>query len=274
MSVLLRLLAVALVLLFSAQVYAAGGAPCGTWNDTGDCERVSMDMDDKESLQRGAALYMNYCLGCHSTKYGRYERVADDLGIPHELMREHLILDGSQIGMRIENGMNAAEAKTWFGIAPPDLSLVTRARSPEWVYTYLLAFYRDDLRPYGYNNRVFPNVGMPHALEELQGVQRQVCAQVNTYADNGGVRRDPLTREAITRESCTVLRVDEGSGAMNEQQYRQAVYDITNYLHYMAEPYRGDRERIGIYVLLYLLAFVVVMWLLNREYQKDVADKH
>lgn len=253
---------------------AAATAPCGTWNGTGECETIDVDTTDKASLQRGAALYMNYCLGCHSTRYGRYERVADDLSIPHELMSENLILDGSQLGWQIVNGMNEEEAKQWFGTAPPDLSLVSRARSPEWLYTYLLGFYRDESRPYGYNNRVFPNVGMPHVLEELQGVQRQVCAQVYTYAENGGVRRDPLTREPITRESCKVLQVDEGSGAMSEQEYRQAAHDITNYLHYMAEPYQDDRKRIGVYVLLYLLAFIVVMWLLNREYQKDIAHKH
>ncbi|MBF2754817.1 MAG: cytochrome c1 [Gammaproteobacteria bacterium AqS3] len=270
----LLLLLAALTQLGALSVHAAVSAPCGTWKGTGECEDVSFDMSDRASLQRGAALFMNYCLGCHTTRYARYERFAEDVGVDIDLLKEHLIFDGSQPGSLIVNGMKVADAKKWFGAPPPDLSLITRARSPQWLYTYLLAFYRDETRPLGHNNRVFPNVGMPHVLEELQGVQRQVCAPVRTYAENGGVRRDPLTRELITEESCDVLQVDAGTGMMGETEYRQAAYDLANYLHYTAEPYRSQRISVGIYVVFYLLLLIVILWMLNREFQKDVADKH
>ena len=258
-----------LALLCCGPLMAAGGAACGEWRATGACETFTADAGDTASLQRGAALFMNYCLGCHGTRYARYQRVSDDLGIPDDLLRKHLIFDGVQSGSLIASAMRPADAKRWFGVAPPDLSLITRALGVDRVYTYLLAFYRDDTRPYGYNNQVAPNIGMPHVLAELQGEQRSVCKPMRTYADNGGVRRDALTREEVKRERCGILEVTEGTGLLSDGEYRQATYDLVNYLAYTAEPYRAERINIGMYVLLYLLLFISLAALLNREYHKD-----
>jgi len=204
---------------------------------------ISPNQADKPSLQRGAALYMNYCLGCHSLKYQRYERTADDLEIPHDIMLANLIFTGQKIGELIEIPMPRESARQWFGAPVPDLTMVTRVRSPEWVYNYLKTFYIDESRPLGVNNKVFENVGMPNVLIELQGVQR---------------------------ESGDGLLVDEGTGQLTEQEFDQAVYDLVNFLHYIAEPARADRHRIGIYVILFLVILYVFTYLLGREYQKEV----
>ena len=138
---------------------------------------------------------MNYCMGCHSLQYGRYQRTANDLNIPEDLFEQYLKFDQSaKIGALMTNAMDEAEAKKWFGAAPPDLTLVARARNPDWLYTYLRTFHADPSRPYGVNNRVFKDVGMPHVLAELQGMPE--CAPGPVQAANGGILRDPLTGEA------------------------------------------------------------------------------
>lgn len=242
------LLFAALVVLPIKAVGAEGGA-CGTV----PCDEFEADFDNKESLQRGLKYYANYCLGCHALEYSRYERVADDLGIPHEVMLENVVFTGQKIGELMGNAMPDAEAKAWFGVAPPDLTLVARSRSPEWLYTYLRNFYRDDSRPVGVNNRVFPNVGMPHVLMELQGLPECVATE-----------GDYLHGE------CASLEVKEVEGLMSPQEYDQAVYDLVNFLEYTGEPAAESRKQIGIYVLLFLSVLLVFTWLLNREYWKDV----
>ncbi|MAL95936.1 MAG: ubiquinol-cytochrome C reductase [Haliea sp.] len=232
------------------------------------CDEFTADPSDKASLQSGAQLYMNYCMGCHSLQYSRYNRVAKDLGIPEDLMQEHLIFDPDvQIGELMENAMDERLAKVWYGVNPPDLTLVARARQPEWLYTYLRNFYRDDSRPYGVNNRVFKDVGMPHVLLELQGMQE--CAMGPARADNGGVKRDPLTGEDILEEPCGQFTIAE-KGSMEPEEFDAAMYDLVNFLSYTAEPMASDRKRIGLFALLFIAIFFVFAWLLNREYWKDV----
>ena len=211
---------------------------------------MAPDLEDQTSLQRGFKLYANYCLGCHSLKFQRYERTADDLGIPHDLALEELVLTGQKIGELMTTAMDPENAKAWFGAPPPDLTMVSRVRSPEWLYNYLRTFYVDESRPFGVNNKVFANVGMPHALVRLQGVQREACP-------------------AGTAD-CRELAVDAGSGLLNAEQYDQAVYDLVNFLHYVGEPMRLERQRLGVYVLLFLAVFGVFTYLLNREFWKDV----
>ena len=258
------LLAASAVLVLPIEAGAAGGSG---W----EMQPVSLNQADKPSLQRGAALYVNYCLGCHSLKYQRYERTADDLEIPHEIMLENLVFTGQKIGELMESAMPGQSAKQWFGAPPPDLTMVTRVRSPEWVYNYLKTFFIDESRPLGVNNKVFENVGMPNVLIELQGVQREVCKQVPKLAANGGEMRDPLVPGVpITEEKCGLLGVDEGSGRLTEKEFNGAVYDLVNFLHYIAEPSRQDRHRIGIYVILFLVILYVFTYLLGREYQKEV----
>ncbi|MDK1023309.1 MAG: cytochrome c1 [Gammaproteobacteria bacterium] len=244
-------------------------------------EHMTPDLEDKASLQRGVKTYLNYCMGCHSLKYQRYERTADDLGIPHEMFLENLVFDKSiRIGALMDNAMNTKKARIWFGTASPDLTLVTRLRGLDWVYTYLKTFYVDASRPFGVNNLVFENVGMPHIFMELQGIQiRKGCKELPKIAANGGEMRDPLTSKAITEEICGSEIIDRGfsplelkpdSGKLTVEEYDQLVYDLVNFLYYVGEPSRLDRERIGVYVLFFLAFLFVFTYLLNREYWKDI----
>ncbi len=231
-------------------------------------DHMEVDLADKASLQSGAQIYMNYCMGCHSLQYSRYERVADDLGIPHDLMQANLMFDPNEkIGSLMENALEDSQAKKWFGATPPDLTLVARARDRDWLYTYLRTFYADPSRPYGVNNKVFPDVGMPHALLELQGLQE--CAMEPFAARNGGVKRDPLTGKDILVEPCGQFNLIE-EGELSPEEFDVAVYDLVNFLAYTSEPAALERERIGIYALLFIALFFVFTWLLNREYWKDV----
>lgn len=238
------------------------------------------DLHDKASLQRGARTYMNYCLGCHSLQYQRYERTADDLGVPHDLMLQHLVFDpDKQIGSPIDNTITSDHAKSWFGAVPPDLTLYTSLKGgPDYLYTYLKTFYEDPARPLGVNNLVFENVGMPHALLELQGVQRKVCKEIPRLAANGGEMRDPLTSIPITEKTCgeelvsrgySPLELVDGTGSLSAQEYDQVVFDLSNFLYYVADPSRLERERLGVYVLLFLAFFFVFTYLLGREYTRE-----
>lgn len=238
------------------------------------------DIADTHSLQRGARTFMNYCMGCHSLQYQRYERTADDLGIPHDLMMEHLVFEPSaRIGDLMENNLSEEDAKAWFGAAPPDLTLYTSLKGgPEYLYTYMRVFYEDRSRPFGMNNLLFENVGMPHPLLELQGLQKKVCKQIPRLAANGGEMRDPLSGEPITEEKCgqdlidrgySPLELVEGSGSLTPEAYDQMMYDLVNFLYYISEPSRAERERMGVYVLLFLAFFFVFAYLLGREYTKE-----
>ena len=248
-------------------------APGLVWSAASDwpMEPMRPDLKNTPSLQNGFRLYVNYCLGCHALGFQRYERTADDLQIPHDIALENLVFTGQSIGSLMTTAMDANLAKNWFGAPPPDLTMVTRVRGTDWVYNYLKTFYIDETRPLGVNNKVFPNVGMPHALIELQGVQRSACVQVPKIAANRGEMRDPLEPgRAITEERCGQLVVDEGTGRYSADEYAQAVYDISNFLHYVGDPSRADRHRIGGFVLLFLLILFVFTWLLGREYNKAV----
>jgi len=213
-------------------------------------EPIETNIADKPSLQRGARLFIDYCLGCHSLKYQRYERTATDLEMPLDIAEETMIFTGQKIGGLIETAM-PNESKNWFGGPPPDLTMVARVRGNDWLYNYLKTFYVDESRPFGVNNKVFPNVGMPHALLELQGIPREAC-------------------EPHSEMECTELKVDEGTGVYDANEYDRAVYDIVNFLDYVGEPSRMERERMGIYVLLFLVILGVFTYLLNREFWKDI----
>ena len=260
-SLLGLLLILALTVIPLEVVGAESEFDCGTM----PCDRIDLDIRDSASLQKGAQTYMNYCMGCHSLKYARYNRVAEDLGIPQDLMRDNLIFDPAvKVGALMNNAMDVERAKVWFGAAPPDLTLVARSRSPNWLYTYLLAFYEDRSRPYGVNNRVYENVGMPHVLLDLQGLK----ACVETVVDT---RLEPLSGTAMAEhhDACgTMQTVTEGR--LSTEEYEQTIYDLVNFLAYIAEPIKADRQRIGVYVLLFIAVFYVFATLLNREYWKDV----
>jgi len=252
-----------LVILPIKAVGSESGKSCGSI----DCEPFEAELTHYPSLQKGAKLAVNYCMGCHSFKYSRWERVADDLNIPHQLMMDNMLFSGQKIGELMKIAMPAENAKAWFGAEPPDLTLVARARSPEWVYTYLKNFYADSSRPLGVNNKVFKDVGMPHALLDLQGLQE--CAPGPVKAANGGIKRDLITGEDLLEDRCGRFNLVK-SGTMNEAEYEEAVYDLVNFLTYVAEPMAEQRKHIGRWVLLFLLLLLVPVVLLNREYWKDI----
>ncbi|EJN36514.1 cytochrome c1 [Pseudomonas sp. NPDC089395] len=234
-----------------------------------ELDKVDIDLTDKAAMQDGARTFANYCMGCHSAKFQRYERVADDLGIPHELMLEKLVFTGAKIGDHMNIGMKPNDAKTWFGAAPPDLTLVARVRGTDWLYTYLRSFYEDKSRPYGVNNKVFPNVGMPNVLVGLQGNQVIGCKQVQTEVD-GKKQFDPLTGSPLTHEACDQLTITPKSGTLTTEQFDEKVKNLVTFLAYSANPVKLESQRIGTYVLLYLAFFFVFAYLLKREYWKDV----
>jgi ubiquinol-cytochrome c reductase cytochrome c1 subunit len=218
-------------------------------------EKANHDLTDNASLQRGAKLFMNYCLGCHQMQYQRYERTFRDIGIPTEIGKETLIFDGSKVGGHILNAMDTDDAATWFGAAPPDLTLVARVRGADWVYTYLKSFYVDETRPFGVNNSVFPLVGMPHVLQELQGVPTATFEEVEEH----GVKVQKVVD--ITAD---------GSGELSDDEYDQAVRDLTNFLAYVGEPSRLESEAMGYKVLGFLVILFILAFFLKKEYWRDV----
>ncbi len=233
---------------------AAGFATEAGW----PLETMDPDLKNLPSLQNGFKLYINYCIGCHSLKYQRYERTADDLGIPHNIALENLVFTGQKIGALMTTSMDPDLAKNWFGAPPPDLTLVARVRGTDWLYTYLKTFYLDASRPFGVNNKVFENVGMPNVLMGLQGLQSAECTSAEESIG------DPVGQE------CNYLVVQEGTGLMSSEDFDQAVYDVVNFLYYTGDPSRLERHRMGIFVLLFLVILYVFTSLLGREYQKEV----
>ena len=255
---------IALVVVPIKAVGAEGAFKCGTIQ----CDEMVPDLHDKESLQSGAKWFVNYCMGCHSAKFSRYQRVADDLGIPEALMMDNLVFGDEKIGALMEIPMQPKLSKGWFGASPPDLTLVARVRSPEWLYTYLRNFYVDDTRPTGVNNKVFDKVAMPHAMLELQGLNE--CAPGPLLDSHGKIVRDPVTGEAVSDAACGSLQVGDVKGSMSTEEFDKAIYDLVNFLEYVADPIKVERERIGIYVLLFICILFIFTYLLNKEYWKDI----
>lgn len=255
-----------------------------------ELEPMKPNLRDKDSLQRGLGLYVNFCLGCHSLQYRRYERTARDLGdIPKDLMLEHVIFTGQPIGDYMESAMSTEDAESWFGVAPPDLTMVTRVRSPKWVYNFLKSFYVDSSRPFGVNNKVFPNVGMPHVLLPLEGVTVEECygyeavdilelesilrekklEGILTRTDRE-TEVEPLDRVVGRKPNCPELFTFPGTGLYSVEQFDQAAYDIANFLHYMGDPSREIRMSMGGYVIGFLVILMILAYFLKREYWKDV----
>ena len=210
---------------------------------------------DTASLQRGAKLFFNYCVGCHSLKYVRYSRIAEDLGLSEQDVMDNLNFTGAKFGETVVSHMPEDSAKEWFGKAPPDLSLEVRAKGQDWVFNYLNSFYLDPSRPVGWNNTVFANASMPNPLWELQGERRPVYTKVEQHGHETEVFKG---WEQVT------------PGTLTPVQYDNAVGDLVSYLQWMAEPAQNTRIRIGVWVLLFLAMSVVFVWRLNASYWKDV----
>ena len=212
------------------------------------------DIGNVASLQRGAKYFVNYCLGCHSAKYVRYNRLADDLGITEEQLIENLMFTGERPYDTMISAMPAADAARWFGQPPPDLSLIGRSRGTDWIYSYLKSFYLDDSRPTGANNLVLEGTAMPHVLWELQGWQTPVTRQT------GGASGER-----------TIERLEPAAeGMLSAGEYDRVVRDLANFLDYVSEPVQLERRRLGIRVILFLLVFLLFAYMLKKEYWKQV----
>ena len=219
-------------------------------------QHVHTNINDVQSLQRGARDFMNYCSGCHSLRYLRYERMGKDLQIPLPLLKKNLMLTSKKPLDHILSAMPEADGVKWFGVAPPDLTLMSRYMGKEYIYSFLKGFYADKTRLWGVNNLYKPNVAMPFVLATLQGVQKPVYKSVT---DPSGHTRMEL------------VGVTPGTGgSMTPAQYDEFVTDITNFLNYTAEPIKAERRSLGVYVMLFLALFFVLTYLLKKEYWKDV----
>jgi ubiquinol-cytochrome c reductase cytochrome c1 subunit len=228
---------------------------------------------DTESLQRGARDFINYCLTCHSAKYMRYNRLTD-LGLTEAQITDNLMFATDKIGQTMTVAMTPENGKAWFGNPPPDLSVEARIRGRDWLYSYLLGFYRDDKSTTGWNNIVFPNVGMPNVLWSLSGENKLVETEYEEHekATAAAIAVKGLSLvEPRKDHKYAVLQVQSGApGTMTRAQYETFVADIVNYMDYMAEPVRNKRIHLGILVLLFLGVLFVFTYALKREYWKDL----
>ena len=222
---------------------------------------AKINLRDRASLQHGGKLFVNYCLSCHSLSYMRYNRLGKDLGLSDKQVKENLIFVDTKIGSTMTSALNKEDAIRWFGVAPPDLSVVARSRGADWLYSYLLSFYEDPKRPLGVNNLVFPQVSMPHVLAPLQGVQTLVPDEYNKN-DKG--------HELVSNKPITSRFQLKTAGSMDEAEYRRAARDLTNFLVYVGEPAQLDRYRLGFWVIIFLIVFLWLARSLYKEYWKDV----
>ena len=259
-------LCAALLLAFAGAAVASGGA--GLRLEPAPVHRL-----DVESLQRGARNFVNYCLNCHSAKFMRYERLTD-IGLTADQIRDNLMFGTDKIGSTMTVAMPAGLARSAFGTMPPDLSVQARVRGSDWLYNYFLSFYRDEQSVTGWNNLVFPNVGMPHALWTMQGAQKLVATSFakRSDADAAAIAAKGLALvEPVPGGTFVVKTLAEGTpGAMTPAEYRAAATDLVNFMAYVAEPSKLARTRLGLVVLMFLGVLFVFAYWLKREYWKDV----
>jgi len=251
----IKKLACALVLTVStvSAVFAAGGSSI-PW------DKAPVKTTDLASLQNGAKYFVNYCLNCHSAAFMRFNRLRD-IGLTEQQIKDNLLFPTDKVGETMKASIDPKQAKDWFGANPPDLTLIARSRSShsgpgaDYLYTLLRSYYRDDTKATGWNNLAFPNIGMPHILWELQGERRPLFETQKSHGHDVQVFKG---WEQVS------------PGLMTANQYDQAVGDLVNYLHWMAEPAQNSRVRIGVWVLLFLSLFTFVAWRLNAAFWKDV----
>ncbi len=258
------------VLLVPALIFLILGSVGGGAGHGVALQSANIDLDDKQSLQNGAKYYVNYCMGCHSLKFSRYNRMAEDMGLNEDhgltvddvtsLLKENMIFtydeDGKQdkVGSLMKSAYSTKAASEAFGTSVPDLSLTGRSRGTDWIYSYLKGFYLDSSRPMGVNNTVFKDVGMPHVLWELQGWQKLEEAHGEAGDASHGAPKLTLAKQ----------------GKMSEGEYDQVVRDLTNFLTYVSEPAQLSRKMYGVFTLLFLLLLFGVSWMLEKEYWKDI----
>jgi ubiquinol-cytochrome c reductase cytochrome c1 subunit len=218
-------------------------------------DKAPVNLSDNASLQRGAKMFVNYCLNCHSASYMRYSRLAD-IGLTEDQIKNNLLFTTEKVGDTMTVSMKYADAKVWFGAVPPDLSVIARSRGADWLYTYLRSFYRDESRPTGWNNIAFDKVGMPHVLASLQGEQ---IAHFKKEVDHEGNEHEVFERFELVKP-----------GSVSLAEYDSMTGDLVNYLAWMAEPVKQKRLNTGLLVLAFLGVFFIVAYYLKKEFWKDI----
>ena len=213
---------------------------------------ANVTLDSKTSLQRGARTFVNYCLSCHAAKYMRYNRLVEDLDLSEELVLENLMFSTDKIGNTMTVAMRPQDAEQWFGVVPPDLSVIARSRGADWLYSYLQGFYLDDSRPTGVNNLYFPDTAMPHVLWELQGLQRLVEPHDDLHGDQGTGLEMAIP------------------GEMDPQEYQRVTRDLVSFLVYVGEPAKLVRYKVGFWTIAFLIVLLLATYMMKREYWKDI----
>ncbi|MBD3652843.1 cytochrome c1 [Kangiella sp.] len=280
----MKKLITAILFLLPVSAFAAGG---GTFYPN---DPANIDLSDKTSLQNGAKLYVNYCLGCHSMEYVRYSRIAQDLELTEEQTVNNLILGDQKFGDTMDKAMDPVQAeKKYFGVNPLDLTLAARVRGEDWVYNYLRSFYVDPSRPFGVNNTVFPSVGMPHILADLQGLQAksdELLSVEEQIANAKAVLNDSeASAEAKAKaeeqqheaEAAMAKLAAEGKmfvqikeGQMTPEEFDENIRDLTAFMAYTANPVKLESKRMGVWVLLFLFVLLIFAYFLKKEFWKDV----
>jgi ubiquinol-cytochrome c reductase cytochrome c1 subunit len=232
-------------------------APAIAYSNVGTIhlEEANIDPNNTQSLQRGARLFVNYCLSCHSAALMRYERISKDLGIDEKLVAENLMFTGGRVSDLMTVAAHPDDAKEWFGTVPPDLTVIARSRGVDWLYTYMRSFYNDPSKITGVNNLTFPDVGMPNVLWELQGRQEPV---ISTSKDHAGKEVKSVSLELVE------------PGLLSPKEFDRTIRDLVNFLDYMGEPAKHERRALGVKVIMFLLLFLVVAYLMKREFWKDI----
>lgn len=241
----------------SSAVLAAGGSAI-------PLDSANIDPDNNASLQRGAALYVNYCLGCHSLKFQRYNRMGNDLGMDDDLVKENLAFTTDKVGETMTIAMPSRPAAKWFGQTPPDLSLIAREKGVDYLYTYLTTFYVDKSKGTGFNNYAFPSVGMPWVMWKMEGLKEPVYGERDKTVQS----EDGSTRVVKEKYITGYNQLTEGD--LSPEEFKGAMRDLTNFLHYVGEPGKKDRMSLGMKVIAYLLLLFVLAYFLKKEFWKDV----
>ncbi|HEY5290876.1 MAG TPA: cytochrome c1 [Burkholderiales bacterium] len=260
-KLIVTLLTTAATLMVSPAVLL--GSPAAMASEGGvRLDAAPINQADVISLQSGARTFANYCLNCHSASLMRWNRLTE-LGLTESQIKDNLMFSGDKVGELMNVAMNRKDAQQWFGAAPPDLSVIARARGADWLYSYLRGFYRDPARPTGWNNTVYENVGMPNPMWQLQGERVRVEHAAKSESAKGGEGGRGGAVKAVSYEMVK-------PGSLTPVQYDETVRDLVNFLVYLGEPAATSRKQIGIVVLLFLLALWPLVYLLKREFWKDV----
>ena len=269
-----KLIAVLMLALAPAAAMSAGGPAVAL-------EQANVSLKNEAAIQRGAKYFVNYCMGCHSAQYVRY-KLFTEVGLTEDDIKDNLMPGGGKVGDLMKIAMSGDDAARWFGAPAPDLTLTARIKpgGADWIYSYLKGFYVDPSRPLGVNNTVFPNVGMPHVLWELQGIQTPVyryevhegaetTATFDTEAEARAFIQQKPAGEARLERVVDHLELTT-PGSLSKAEYDQVAYDLATFMYYISEPMKLERQRIGIWVLLFLAVFTVLAYFMKKEWWKDV----